>query len=144
MNSTLEENKALIRKLYGTLMSHGDTAAADEVLSNDYTDHDIPGHEGDGGREELKAAVHEVRAAFPDVKPELTQVLAEGDLVSVRVEAGGTHTGEAFVGIPAAGKPIRWKEIHIFRCNGGRITEHWGVYDMLGILQQLGAFPPPA
>jgi hypothetical protein len=31
--------------------------------------------------------------------------------------------------------------LHIFRCAGGRIAEHWGVFDMLGILQQLGAVP---
>jgi predicted ester cyclase len=36
---------------------------------------------------------------------------------------------------------MTWKEVHIFRCAGGRIAEHWGVFDMLGILQQLGAIP---
>jgi hypothetical protein len=33
------------------------------------------------------------------------------------------------------------KEVHVFCCAGGRIAEHWGVFDMLGILQQLGTIP---
>ena len=124
-------------------MAKGDTAAADAILADVYVDHNIPGHEGDGTREDLKAAVLGVRAAFPDVMPVLHETLGEGDLVSVRVSAGGAHTGEPFVGIPAGGERIDWNEIHIFACRDGRIVEHWGVFDMLGILQQLGAVPMP-
>ena len=83
-----------------------------------------------------------IRAAFPDITPTLYETLAEEDLVSVRVIARGPHTGAPFPpGIPAAGRTMEWKEIHIFRCRNGQITEHWGVFDMLGILQQLGAIP---
>jgi predicted ester cyclase len=122
-------------------MAKGDTAVADGVLAEDYLDHNIPGV-GAGGRRELVAAVLAVRAAFPDIAPTLGPTLAEGDLVAVRVEAHGTHTGAPFPpGIPASGKSITWKEVHIFRCADGRIAEHWGVFDMLGILQQLGAIP---
>ncbi len=138
-----EANKDLVRRLYGTLMARGDTAAADEILAEDYVDHDVPGMPGDQGREELKMSVLGVRAAFPDATPELFEMVAEGDLVSVRVEAGATHTGEAFAGIPAEGKAIRWKEIHHFRCGAGKIVEHRGVYDMMSIMQQLGAIPMP-
>lgn len=141
MTSSTEANKELIRRLYGSLMARGDTKTADKILGEDYVDHDIPGHEGDGGREELKAAVQGVRTAFPDVNPELFEILAENDLVSVRVLANGAHTGAPFMGIPATGKRMLWKEIHIFRCSSGKIVEHWGVFDLLSILQQLGAFP---
>jgi predicted ester cyclase len=134
-------NTELARRLYGGLMAEGDTAVADEVLAEDYLDHDIPGV-GEGGRKELVAAVLAVRAAFPDIAPTLGPILAEGDLVAVRVQAHGTHTGAPFPpGIPATGKAITWKEVHVFRCADGRIAEHWGVFDMLGILQQLGAIP---
>jgi predicted ester cyclase len=134
-------NIELVQRLYGGLMAKGDTAVADEVLATDYLDHDIPGV-GEGGRRELVAAVLAVRAAFPDISPTLGPTLASDDLVAVRVEAHGTHTGAPFPpGIPATGAAITWKEVHIFRCAGGRIAEHWGVFDMLGILQQLGAIP---
>jgi predicted ester cyclase len=138
---TADGNTELVRRLYGGLMAKGDTAVADEVLADDYLDHDIPGV-GEGRKKELVAAVLAVRAAFPDIAPTLGPTLAGGDLVAVRVQAHGTHTGAPFPpGIPATGTAITWKEVHIFRCADGRIAEHWGVFDMLGILRQLGAIP---
>jgi predicted ester cyclase len=129
MTISLESNKELVRNLYGTLMANGDIASANSILAEDYVDHSIPG------------LPRKVSAAFPGIQPELYEILAEGDLVSVRVEAGGTHTGAPFNGIPTTGKAIRWKEIHIFRCQHAKIVEHWGVFDLLSILQQLGAIP---
>lgn len=143
MSDRLEANKNLVIRLYGSLMANGDTRAADEVLAPDYLDHDIPGTSGDGGREQIKQAVLGVRVAFPDIRPRLHELVAEGDLVSVRVTAQGTHTGGPFMGIEPAGKRMLWKEQHLFRVAGDRIVEHWGIFDMLAILQQLGAFPAP-
>lgn len=77
-----EGNKQLVRRLYATLHAEGDLASAREILAEDYVDHDIPGI-GEGGREELIAAVQAVRASFPDVKPELFELVAEDDLVAV-------------------------------------------------------------
>lgn len=107
-------------------MAGGDTAVAEQLLADDYLDHDIPGV-GEGGKPELVAAVLAVRASFPDIVPTLGPVLAEADLVAVRIQAHGTHTGAPFPpGIPATGRSMTWKEVHIFRCAGGRIAEHWG------------------
>jgi predicted ester cyclase len=138
-----ERNKELVRELYGTLMAKGDTDAADRILAQDYVDHDIPGP-FPGTREGLKQAVLSVRAAFPDAIPELYELVAEDDLVAVRVEASGTHTGEPFLGVPATGASIRWKELHLFRCREGRIVEHRGVFDLFAIMQQLGVVPAPS
>jgi steroid delta-isomerase-like uncharacterized protein len=140
MASQQDANKGLIRDLYGSLMAHGDTATAMTLLPPNFIDHDIPGL-GTGGSEDLIQAVLAVRASFPDITPELYDLIAEEDRVAVRVEASGTHTGEPFNGIPASGKAIRWKEVHIFRCASGKIAEHRGVFDLLSILQQLGALP---
>jgi steroid delta-isomerase-like uncharacterized protein len=140
MNS-LQANKDLVHRLYNILMAHGDIDSANQILADDYIDHDLPGI-GEGGKGQLIQVVQGVRASFPDITPTLYETLAEDDLVSVRVIARGTHTGAPFPpGIPAVGKAMEWKEIHIFRCRNGQIVEHWGVFDMLGILQQLGAIP---
>ena len=38
---------------------------------------------------------------------------------------------------------MRWKEIQIIRCKAGTIAEHQGVFDMLSIMEELGAVPIP-
>jgi hypothetical protein len=75
--TTTAANKELVRRLYGGLMAKGDTAVAEKVLAEDYLDHDISGV-GQGGRQELVAAVLGVRAAVPDIAPTLDPILAEG------------------------------------------------------------------
>jgi len=134
-----ESNKDLVRELYGRLMGEGDVATAERILSDDYVDHDVPGLPGGGNRYDLIRAVQGVRAAFPDIKPELYEIVAEGDWVAVRVEAAGHHSGVAFMGIEPTGTEIGWRELHLFRCANRRIVEHRSIFDMLAILQQLGA-----
>jgi predicted ester cyclase len=49
-----------------------------------------------------------------------------------------------FMGMPATNKQATWTEIHIGRVVNGRLTEHWGVVDQLGMLIQLGVIQSPA
>lgn len=143
MTGQLESNKALVRRLYERLMANGDVSAAEGILDAGYVDHSLPGN-ADGGRAELIGLVQGVRAAIPDIAPVIDLAVAEDDLVAVRVTARGHHTGAPFPpGIPATGKAIEWREQHIFRVADDRLVEHWGVFDNLAILQQLGAIPMP-
>jgi predicted ester cyclase len=59
--------------------------------------------------------------------------------VAVRVTVRGTHEGE-FMGRPATGRQFAVPSAGIFRIADGRIAEHWGVFDQLTMLGQLGAF----
>jgi predicted ester cyclase len=52
----------------------------------------------------------------------------------------GTHEGE-LMGIPATGKQVEFTETHISRIANGKIVERWGEWDVLGMMQQLGAVP---
>ena len=45
------------------------------------------------------------------------------------------------MGIPATGKKISYEEIHIVRIAGGKMVEHWGIEDQMGLMQQLGVIP---
>jgi predicted ester cyclase len=47
------------------------------------------------------------------------------------------------MGIAPTGKPVTMAGMDLVRLAGGRIVERWGQEDMLGLLQQLGAAPPP-
>jgi len=63
-------------------------------------------------------------------------------MVAGKVTGYGTHEGE-LLGIPRTGKKIQMSGIVIWRIRNGKIIEHWGQNDTLGLLQQLGALPPP-
>jgi SnoaL-like polyketide cyclase len=65
-------------------------------------------------------------------------LIAEGDKVVCRNVVTGTHQGE-YLGLPPTGRPVTYNEIFIFRFEGGRIAETWGVVDLLAQLRQLGA-----
>jgi len=68
--------------------------------------------------------------------------VAEGDLVASYSTVSGTHKGELF-GMPATGKHAEWTETHIEKIVNGKITEHWGIVDQMGMLRQLGLAPTP-
>jgi predicted ester cyclase len=68
------------------------------------------------------------------------EMLAEGDMVCARVTFSGTHQGE-FMGLPPTGKRIEVDAIDIVRIRDGQVAEHWGVFDAMLMMQQLGAIP---
>ena len=74
----------------------------------------------------------------------MEDVLVSGDKVVARVRATGTQQGE-FMGMPATGKSVDVQLIDIIRFGeDGLAREHWGLFDALGMMQQLGAIPAPA
>lgn len=125
------------------LINTGDIDGFGDLLADDFVEHEeIPGLEPT--REGVTQMFRMYRAAFPDLHMELEEALPSGDKVVGRVRATGTHTGEAFMGIPASGKRIDTQLIDIMRIEDGRAREHWGVMDALSMMQQLGAIPAEA
>jgi steroid delta-isomerase-like uncharacterized protein len=79
--------------------------------------------------------------AFPDFRMDVQDVIAGGDKAVARLKVVGTHRGE-FMGIPATGKSIAVNLIDITRfSDDGLAREHWGVFDQLAMMQQLGVIP---
>jgi predicted ester cyclase len=39
---------------------------------------------------------------------------------------------------------VRFSGVSVYRMAGDRIAESWYVYDLMGLLQQLGVLPAPA
>jgi len=76
-----------------------------------------------------------LRAAFPDARFTIEDMIGEGDKLADRYTISGTHQ-QPFLGIPATVRRIRLAGITIVRISGGKIT------DQLSLLQQLGALPP--
>lgn len=135
-----EQNKALVRSFIDEVFNSRNPAALDRILAEGYVDHS-PFPNQPPGREGFKQMIGGFLAAFPDFHATIEDMVAEGDKVVVRVTATGTHQGD-FMGIPATGKPFKYQEIHIARIADGKMAEHWGVEDILGMLQQLGVVQP--
>ena len=137
---TLERNKEVAREFIERVFVAADPSAVDELAADDFTPHSwgqMP-----PGRDSLKAAQQRVTQGLSDVSMAVEDVIAEGDRVAVRLTAHGRHEGE-FMGMPGSGREYTISEIHVFRIVDGRVAEHWRDADMLGMMQQLGALPPP-
>jgi steroid delta-isomerase-like uncharacterized protein len=131
-----------MRRLYD-LINAGDIDGFGDLVSEDFVEHEeTPGLEPT--KEGVKQFFRMYRAAFPDLRMEPEDVLVSGDKVVARVRGTGTHQGE-FMGMPSTGKRIDVQLIDIIRFGAdGLAREHWGVFDALGMMQQLGAIPAPA
>ena len=133
---TLEENKAIAKRFIQEVFVSGDEAAVDELAAPDFTPHSWG--EMPAGIDSLKAAQRRVMAGLSDARMTIEDVIAEGDRVAVRLTSHGRHTGE-FMGMPPSDREYEISEIHIFRIDDGKVTEHWRDADLLGMMQQLGA-----
>lgn len=133
-----EDNKAAMRLAYDAFRS-GDDAALLELAVPDFVDHN-PGPGQGSGIQGVLDGFAEMRAAFSDLGVVVDDIIAEGDKVVARVRMSGTHQAD-FMGIPATGKTFEMEGIDIVRFEGGKAVERWGVFDGLGMMQQLGAMP---
>jgi steroid delta-isomerase-like uncharacterized protein len=133
------DHVATMRRLYEALNAH-DVDEFGNNLAEDFVEHEVtPGLEPT--KEGVKTFFRMYFAAFPDLQMEVEDIVVGGDKVVARVRATGTNSGE-FMGMPATGKAADVQFIDIIRFgDDGLAREHWGVFDALGMMQQLGLVP---
>jgi predicted ester cyclase len=137
---TCEENKALIRRFYEEI-DRGNIAVLDELVAEDYLDHNPPPFPGlAGGRQALKQAFQLFWEATPGYH-RIEDQIAEADKVVTRLTAFGKHEGD-LPGAPRTGNDMEMTAIVIHRIEDGKIVEKWSNKDVLAFLQQTGALPP--
>jgi steroid delta-isomerase-like uncharacterized protein len=133
------ELKALNRRFNEEVINQQNVGAIDELVAEDIVDHiPLPGQ--GPGRDGIAQALRFFYGAFPDLRIEVVEELAEGDVVAQVVRLTGTHRGE-FMGMPATGKEISVLGSDFIRVRGGRMVEHWGFIDQGALMQQLGMGP---
>jgi len=132
------------RRLLEEPFNEGRFELVDELVAPDAIDHDpaTPAHMRDlPGPEVFKSTVRMYRAAFPDVRITVDDVIAAGDKVVVRWHSEGTHLGE-LEGLAPTGARGSVTGIGIDRWKDGKVVESWVQWDNLGLARQLGAAPP--
>jgi steroid delta-isomerase-like uncharacterized protein len=121
-------------------ISAGDVAGFGALVADDFVE-----HEGMPGIPPTKEGTLEyfriLLAAFPDMQMDVQDLIADNDKTVARVTVTATHQGE-FMGVPPSGARVEMQLIDIMRFDGnGLVCEHWGVADMLSLMQQLGVVP---
>ena len=134
-----EENKALVRRFYEEI-DKGNIDAVDELVAEDYLDHDPPPFPVPPGREGVKVAFRIFWEATPG-RHVVEDQIAEGDKVVTRLTAYGRHEGD-LPGIPRTGNDMEMTATVIHRIADGQLAEKWSDKDVLRMLQQLEVIPP--
>ena len=137
---SLESQKELSRRVLG-LWDHRSTDRAEDLVSTDYVNHQMPDVTGGTSAKNLdewKTLVNGFLQGFPDAEIDILTQVAEGDLVATRWQLNGTHQGD-FGGIAASGKRAAWTGVQTDRHAEGKVVESWVDWDKYGFLAALDA-----
>jgi steroid delta-isomerase-like uncharacterized protein len=138
---SIEENKAVVRRFFEELLSTDNLAVADELLSPDFRFY-FAGSPDPMGLARYKEFLAARRAAFPDRRFVVEDMIAEGEKVSARFTMRGTHKGE-LRGIAPSGTEVTMTGIDMIRVADGKMVEDRVEVDQLGMMRQLGAIASP-
>lgn len=135
-------NIATFRRFIAEGLVKGNIDVINEVLVPDLIDHQDYGPGFPPGRDGVVALEYALLDALPDMASEIQNIVAVGNQTWARIRTTGTFTG-SYLGIPGTHKPIDIIVVESVRwTDDGRISEHWGVADRLGLLDDMGLIPP--
>lgn len=135
-------NKRTVRRVFEEGFTAGNVDVVDDCLAPDAVDrHPFADDEPDF-RSHLKGNIRMLRAALPDLRATVDDLVAEGDRVAARVSLTGTHTGGPLFGTPATGGRIQIEQFHIVQCDDqARGIRHWAYVGVDQLQTQLLARP---
>jgi steroid delta-isomerase-like uncharacterized protein len=136
-----DENKATARQFFD-VFSTGDVDQLDDIMADDAIDHDAYNPFASEGRDGAKKVIAMYREAFPDLVMKVDDQIAEGDMVATRWHAEGTHQGE-LMGHAGTGNRATTHGIAFDRFEGGKVVEGWVQWDVMHLMQVIGAAPAP-
>ncbi len=138
MQSQTEQNKKTVIRFNKEFVEQGKKATFTELISPDVVNHAAPAGGSAGPDSMFHFLQNILRSAFPDLKVEILDQVAEGDFVCSRKEFHATHTGE-FMGIPPTGQKVVINVIDMIRLRDGQYVEHWGMSNIPEIIAHLSA-----
>ena len=143
-----EENKAIVRRLFDEVVTKGNVELADEIIARDFVRFMAvvvlggPDPQSVRGPEYIKQVVTSLHDAFANFYERIEDIIAEDDMVAVRVTLGGTHKGD-YMGVAPTGKQVEWTAYRFLRIVDGKISVMWSAADVWGLMQQFGAVATP-
>jgi predicted ester cyclase len=120
--------------------ARNDRVIIDELVAQDCIEHQRGHAQGVAGVHEFVSRLH---GWLSDLELRIEDLAVVGDRVWLRMRVAGTNTGPVN-GLAPTGQRVSVDVFDLARIEAGRVAEHWGVADQLGMLQQLGYAPGPS
>jgi steroid delta-isomerase-like uncharacterized protein len=127
---------SLVRRLHAELLAARDPDVIDTFFAPHFVSHTNPPGFPEGV-EGVRRFFAMFRDAMPDVEVTIDELIVDGDRAAVATTTRGTHTGE-LLGLPATGRRVEVVGVDLVRVRDGRIVEHRGLTDTVGLMRQLG------
>ncbi len=137
--TTTSRHKPKLQTVWTQAWDHGAVEALDELLSPAYERRSAAGGTTQN-RSQFKRSIITVRAAFPDLRTEIEELLEEDDRVAVRWRSTGTHTG-TFLEVPPTTRRVQVNGVTFARFRGETVESEWVTWDPRQLLTALGIIP---
>jgi steroid delta-isomerase-like uncharacterized protein len=119
--------------------------ASDAYIAEDYRA-TAPGWPGPFNRDQVKDTFRTNFVAFPDLKYELQDIIAQGDKAAATWEMTGTHQNELITAsgqrLPPTGRNIRLRVSTVYDFKDGKLIYQESFFDLVTFLTQLGLMAP--
>jgi predicted ester cyclase len=135
MNQTERAARALVDAI-----NDRDLERIRDLVTDDFVDHGAPPGLVPPGPDGY-ITVMEFVTGILQLRYEIHEVVVADDRVALRATGHGVHRSD-HLGVPATGRPYAMPSMHLYRGDGDRLAEHWGVRDELSVLYQVGALTP--
>jgi len=135
MDNQLNENKALIKRLFEEEINQKKLETLESMVTPDYISHNDSVSPLSNVQQGTKFLTS-VFAAFPDTQVIIEDIIAEADKVVVRNTWRGTFRGP-WMGITPTGKSVTWTGIVMWRIKNGKIAERWANTNFPEVMQQI-------
>jgi predicted ester cyclase len=133
---TTEENKAIVDRVNKEFIECGNMGTFNEIFAEDFVNHTAPPGSPNNRDGVIYFFNHLLKPAFPDLKVEIHDMVAESDKVTTRKSFYATHKG-AFFGIQPTNKNVVIEVIDIIQLRDGKYIGHWGILDLHSLMSQL-------
>jgi predicted ester cyclase len=130
----------LAARRYAAFWNTGEAAYAQQALAPGFVDRTLPPGREQGNGGPLQAS-RGFRAAVPDLTVQVTDMVAAGDRVTVRLVFSGHFSGK-FGEVQGKGQAINFQAFDMYRVQDGRIADNWHLEDNLTLLRQMGIIAP--
>ena len=137
--SAMEKNKEAMKKVFD-MFETGNSAGIENYISDNQIDHNPPPDIKSTGIQEMKDMIAMHHTAFPDTKITIYSMVADGDKVIAHFNMEGTNIG-VMGNMPATNKTIDVNGVDIVRFADGKGVEHWGYWEEMKMMNQLGMGP---